>query len=155
MHRIRRYSVIAIAAGMLVGGLMVSSLPANAKATPAPKLKVSPKSKLTNGSSVTVSGTHFAPDDAVFIVECVVGETSTTGSGCNIAGDDGPISVSSKGTFGPTPFKVITGAVGTLGGICGTTKANAKDCAVSVGDAEGKDGAQEVVAFTVPKAVKK
>jgi hypothetical protein len=154
MHRIRRYSVIAIAAGMLVGGLMVSAMPANAKA-PVLKLKVSPKSKLTNGSSVEVSGKGFTPDDSIFIVECVVGETSTTGSGCNIAGDDGPISVSSKGVFGPTPFKVITGAVGTQGGTCGTTKANAKDCAVSVGTATGGDAAQVTIAFTVPKAVKK
>jgi hypothetical protein len=155
MHRIRRYSVVAVAAGMLVGGLLVSSGPANAKAAAAPKLKVAPKSKLTNGEEVAVSGTHFTPGDSIFVVECVVGETSTTGSGCNVAGDLGPESVSTKGTWGPVQFKVITGKVGTQGGICGTTKANEKDCAVSAGDAEGNDGAQEVVAFSIPKSSKK
>jgi hypothetical protein len=151
MHRIRRFTVVAVAAGMLVGGLMVSSLPANAKAS-TPKLKVSPKSNLTNGESVAVSGSHFTPGDQSFIIECVVGETSTTGSGCNIAGDVGPESVSTKGTWGPVQFKVATGAIGTLGGMCGTTKANAKACAVSAGDAQGNDGAQTAVKFAIPKS---
>jgi hypothetical protein len=155
MHRIRTYSAVVIAAGMLVGGVLVSSVPATAKATPAPKLKVSPKSKLTNGEMVAVSGTHFTPGDSIFLVECVIGETSTTGSGCDIAGDVGPESVSTKGTWGPVQFKVVTGAVGTQGGMCGTTKANAKDCAVSAGDPSGNDAAQEKVAFTVPKSTKK
>jgi len=150
MHRIRRYSVIAIAAGMLVGGLMVSSLPASAKATPTPKLKVSPKSKLTNGATVAVSGKGFKAEDSIFLVECVVGETSTTGSGCNISSPVA-VTVSSKGTWGPVNFKVASGAVGTQGWMCGTTKANEKDCAVSAGNAQGTDAAQEVIAFTVPK----
>ena len=154
MHRIRRYSVMVAAGGMLVAGLMVSSLPATAKATPAPKLKVSPASKLTNDEIVNVSGSHFTPSDSIFIIECVVGETSTTGTGCNIAGDIGPETVSSKGTWGPVQFKVLTGAIGTQGGMCGTTTANAKDCAVSAGDAQGNDGAQKAFKFLVPKTKK-
>jgi hypothetical protein len=152
MHRIRRFTVVAVAAGMLVGGLMVSSLPANAKAAKAPKLKVSPKSNITNDQSVAVSGSHFTPGDQVFLVECVIGETSTTGSGCNIAGDVGPESVSSTGTWGPVQFKLVTGAIGTQGGTCGTTKANAKACAVSAGDAQGNDAAQLAVKFAIPKS---
>jgi hypothetical protein len=152
MHRIRRYSVVAVAAGMLVAGLMVSSLPANAKATPVPKLKVTPSSKLTNGEMVSVSGSHFTPTDSIFVVQCVVGETSTTGSGCNVAGDEGPETVGPKGTWGPVQFKVITGKVGTLGGTCGTTKADEKACAVSAGDALGNDGAQKAVKFLIPKS---
>jgi len=157
MHRIRRYSVVALAAGMLVGGLMVSSLPASAKAVKPPKIKVAPKSKLTNGESVAVSGKGFTDGDQVYIVECFKGATSTTGSGCDVAGAVGPETISSKGVLASTPFKVVSGQVGTDaggGGICGTTKANAKDCLVSVGDAAGKDSAQLAVAFTVPKAAK-
>ena len=154
MHRLRRYVLVVVAAGTLVGGLMASSIPASAKKTPAPKLKVTPKSKLTNGSAVQVSGTHFTAGDQVFIVECVIGETSTTGSGCDTNNVVGPETVSTKGTWGPATFHVVTGAVGTQGGTCGTTKANAKACAVSAGDAAGNDGAQEKVVFTVPKTTK-
>ena len=152
MSRIRRYSVIAVAGGMLVTGLLITSLPATAK-TAGPKLKVAPKSKLTNGETVAVSGKGFTPGDQVYIVECVVGKTSTTGSGCAITGATGPELINSKGQLASTSFKVVTGQVGTVagGGICGTTKANAKACAVSVGNAKGTDAVQVTVAFAVPK----
>jgi Neocarzinostatin family len=126
---------------------MVASLPASAA---SPKLKVAPKSKLSNGSVVTVSGKGFTAG-GVYILECVVGETSTTGSGCNI-NNLVQATISSKGVLPPTQFTVKTGAIGTQGGTCGTTKANEADCAVSVGNASGGNAAQLTIKFAIPKS---
>jgi hypothetical protein len=46
-------------------------------------------------------------------------------------------------------FTVTEGKIGN--GSCGTTKANLKNCAVSVGNAAGGDSAVAPIAFKSPK----
>ena len=153
MRRFARYAVVVVAAGTLMGGLLADGGAAVAKKAAKPKLKVSPKSKLTNGEAVQVSGSHMTAGDQVYVVECVLGQTSLTGAGCdtNSSAVVGPETVSPQGTFGPVTFKVITGKIGTTGATCGTTKADAKACAVSAGTATGGDAVQVKIKFTVPK----
>lgn len=139
---------VAVAGAAVVAALVFAALPASAKSS-TPKLKVSPSKNLNNAQTVNVSGTGFTPGDSVFVLQCVIGDTSTTGSGCNLS-NLVPVTPSSKGTF-KTTFTVSTGAIGTDGGTCGTSKSDAGDCAVSAGNASGGDAAQTKITFKVPK----
>jgi hypothetical protein len=134
--------LMALSGAALAVGILTVSMPAGA----ATKVKVSPNKNLTNGKTVKVSGTGFTPGDSVFIVQCVIGDTSTTGSGCNI-GNVVAVTVSSKGTFKNVPFTVVTGAIGTDGGTCGTSKTDEKKCDISVGTPQATDTGTAPIAF--------
>ena len=153
MPMINRRIIKMAIAGMAVLAVSLASatLATTAGAASGPKLKVAPAKNLTNGQSVTVSGKGFAQGQ-VFIIECVIGETSTSGSGCNISGLVGPETINSKGDLPATPFTVVTGSIGTQGGICGTTKSNIKDCDVSVGNASGGNAASFKITFKKPSS---
>ena len=142
-------SSLAVVGG-LVGGGLLSAAPASAAGPP--KLKVAPSGGLTNGTVVKVSGTHFAPGDSVFVVQCIAADTSTTGSGCDLTNIVGPETPNAKGAWGPVSFTVHSGAIGTDGGTCGTTKADAKSCDISAGNAGATDTASKIIKFKVPKA---
>ena len=149
MHRSLKYRIPAAVGALLMLGVMVGTPLASAAGSPA--LKVSPKSKLVNGSTVQVSGKHFAPGDSVFVLQCVTADQSLSGSGCNIA-NVVAVTISSKGTFGPVALKLKTGQIGSDTGTCGTSKTDAKACSVSAGNMSGGDKKQLTIAFTVPKA---
>jgi len=125
-------------------GVMVATAPAGAS---GPKLKATPKSNLTNGSVVAVSGKGFTPGDNIYVVQCVTADQSLTGGGCNVAGAVGPETVSPKGTFGPVNLTMKTGQIGKDPGTCGTSKTDFAACSVSAGNATGGDSKQLTVKF--------
>jgi hypothetical protein len=151
----RNFKRVAYAAstGLIALGLTfgTTALPASAKGSKPAKIKVSPKSKLINDDEVTVTGSHFTPGDTVYVIQCVTADMSTTGSGCDIPHVVGPVTVNSDGTLPATLYVVHTGAIGSDGGTCGTSKADAKACDISVGNVSATDTAHESISFTVPK----
>lgn len=116
-----------------------------ASAASGPKLTVTPSTGLHNGEKVKVSGTGFKAGDSVYIVECLV--TAKGESNCNIL-NTVPATISKTGVLPKSTFKVTTGKIGN--GKCGTTAANAKDCAVSAGNISGGDSAVSRIAFKAP-----
>jgi hypothetical protein len=117
-------SVIATVALSLGTGLVGVGA---ASAATSPKLTVAPATGLKNGESVTAKGS----------------------AGCSVVGIPTPITISSKGVFPATKFKVITGKIGT--GTCGTKSSNLSSCDLSVGNATGGDSATSPIAFKSKK----
>ena len=137
-------SVVAISAGAATSGLMGAATANAAKVQPV--LKVTPAAGLTNGKTVTVSGTGFKAHDSVYIVECLA--KAKGGGQCNVAGAI-PATINAKGILPPTKFKVVAGKIAT--GKCGTTTANLKSCALSAGNATGGDSASALIVFKAAK----
>jgi len=124
--------------GVTSGLVSISS----ASATTAPKLVVTPSTNLHNGEAIKVTGSGFTPGDSVYVVECLA--TAKGEAGCRIAGAK-PATITSTGHLPKTFFRVVTGKIGS--GKCGTTKANLKSCAMSVGNITGGDSAVARIAF--------
>ncbi len=139
--------VVAVTAalGLVTTGSIVSATGASAAKKPVSRLVVVPSGGLHNNQTVKVRGINFTPGDTVFIVECLA--TASGSGGCNTASAT-PVTINAKGQLPWTKFTVATGKVG--GGTCGTTRANAKACALSAGNAEGKDTASARITFVVP-----
>ena len=137
-------SVIATVALSLGTGLVGVGA---ASAATSPKLTVAPATGLKNGESVTVKGTGFKAKDSVYLVECL--KTAKGSAGCSVVGIPTPITISSKGVFPATKFKVITGKIGT--GTCGTKSSNLSSCDLSVGNATGGASATSPIAFKSKK----
>jgi hypothetical protein len=118
-----------------------------ASAAAAPTIVVTPSTNLHNGEAVHVSGHGFKAGDTVYIVECTA--TAKGQSGCKVAGIPPNATITATGLLPRTTFKVSTGKVGTgaAAKTCGTTKANLKSCAVSVGNITGGDSAVKIIAF--------
>ena len=155
MNRTRRYRILAVVGALSMAGLMLgTTVPASAKAAKAPSIKYTPKGGLTNGSMVQVTGKNFPTSAVLYVVQCVTADQSLTGGGCNIANDVAAGAVSSKGSWGPVTLTLKTGQIGKDPGTCGTTKADAKACSVSVGTATGADAVQVGIKFVIPKASK-
>jgi hypothetical protein len=114
-----------------------------ASAAAVPKLVVTPSTNLRNGEAVKVSGRGFKPGDTVFVVECLAKAKGE--AGCKVLGIPKALTISATGLLPKSTLKVTEGKIGN--GKCGTTKANLKGCAVSVGNITGGDSAVEVVAF--------
>jgi hypothetical protein len=130
---------LGVVAGGLGGGALASAA--------GPKIVVSPATKLKNGEEVRVSGSGFKPGDTVFLVECLRKAKGETG--CKVVNGIPPSkTITSTGLLPKSNFKVSTGKIGS--GTCGTTKANATACAVSVGNATGGDSAVGDITFVVP-----
>ncbi len=110
-----------------------------------PHIIVTPSIRLHNGEIVKVRGAGFKPRDSVFLVECLV--VAKGGSQCNISKVVGA-TITVKGLLPVTKFKVMTGKIGS--GRCGTTVKNLGACAVSVGNAMGKDTASARIIFVRP-----
>ena len=144
----RTIRVVAVAAllstGILTSGLI--NVGGASAAAAKPKLVVTPSTGLTNHKTVTVSGTGFKPKDNVYITECQA--TAKGEAGCDIF-TALPAKISSKGVLAKTKFKVVTGKIGN--GKCGTTAANLRKCAVSVGNVTGGDSAVFKIVFAAPK----
>lgn len=118
----------------------------SAGAASTPKVVVTPSTNLHNGEAVKVTGSGFTPGDTVFFVECLVSAKGE--AGCNVNGIPKSATVTASGTLPLIHFRVTTGKVGT--GTCGTTKANIKKCAVSVGNAAGGDSGVGRITFKAP-----
>jgi hypothetical protein len=135
----------------IVGGiaLALSTLAlvaSTAGAATAPTFKVTPDKGLTNGQSVAVSGKGFPKSTTLYLVECL--KTATTEAGCDISTATA-VDISASGAIPKgTTFKVVSGKV-TSTGKCGTTKGNAKGCAVVIGSISGTDYGAVVIDFKV------
>ena len=139
--------ILAVAA-VLSSGALTSGLVnvTDAGAVAKPKMVVTPAAGLSNGKSVTVSGSGFKPKDTVYITECL--RTAKGPAGCDIATAI-PVTISSKGVMAKTKFQVVTGKIG--GGKCGTAASNLRSCAVSAGNISGGDTASFFITFAAPK----
>jgi hypothetical protein len=145
MRRISAVAVAVLTVGLTIGA--VGTLSASAKKAPKPKLSVSVTKALVNDQVVSVSGSNMTPKDQIYVLECVIGETSTSGSGCNLNNLVGPETVTSGGTIGPVNLTVKTGPIGTQGGTCGTSKKDFKKCDISAGDEAGGDAVAVKIQF--------
>lgn len=141
-------SIAVIALTGVTSGVVGSSI---GGAATTPKITVTPSTNLHNGEAVKVTGKGFTPGDTVFFVECLANATGE--AGCNVVGIPKSATITATGTLPTTHFRVTTGKVGT--GTCGTTKANLKKCAVSVGNAGGTDSAVGRISFALGKTKKK
>ena len=80
-HRVRQLSAVSLGVLALGAGLIMLAAPAAA----APGLSVTPSTGLSDGQSVSVSGTGFAANATnINVVQCQSGSTSA--NSCNIAG---------------------------------------------------------------------
>ena len=131
----------AVLSAILVSGLIIAN---PASATASPVLKVAPAKALKNGQKIQVSGSGFTPNDSVYIIECLANAKGQ--ADCNTAGAV-PASIDAKGKLHATAFAVATGTIGTK--MCGTTKANANACDISVGNATGGDSTTKAISFVV------
>jgi hypothetical protein len=139
-------NVVRVALGATLALSLSSGLGmAAASAAGGPKLKVTPSTNLRNGEKVEVSGTGFKAGDSVYIVQCLVSAKGE--SNCNIL-NTVPATISKSGVLPKSTFKVSSGKIGN--GKCGTTTANLKSCAVSVGNISGGDSAVFRIAFKAP-----
>ncbi len=132
------------AVAMAAGGLALFGVASVGAATVyTPTITVSPNTGLTNGESVTITGSGFMPSEASLIaVECIA--TATSAAGCNTT-TFAPVTVSADGDFTVPTFDVTTGPIGT--GTCGTSAADAT-CAISVGStATGAVAAFAIIGF--------
>jgi hypothetical protein len=131
----------SILSTILVSGLVIAN---PASAAKAPVIKVTPAKALKNGQKITVSGSGFTPKDSVYIVECLAKATGQ--ADCNTLGAT-PATIDAKGKLPSTSFTVVTGAIGTK--TCGTSKANANACDISVGNPTGGDSTTGAISFVV------
>lgn len=135
--------VVLMGSGVLASGALASSPAAAAKSHP--RLVVRPSGSLKNGQTVKVRGLHFTANDSIYLVECLAKATGQ--AECDIS-TTVPVTISAKGTFGWTKFKVKTGTIGTA--TCGTTRTNLKRCAISAGNMSGGDSAVARITFIMP-----
>jgi hypothetical protein len=144
-------TVVAVTAalGLVTTGSVVAATGASAAKKPVPRLVVVPSGSLRNKETVRVRGINFIPKDSVYLVECLA--TAKGQSNCDTATAT-PVTINAKGQLPWTTFTVLTGTIGN--GTCGTTRANAKACELSVGNIEGKDTASTRITFVVPGAKK-
>ncbi|MFY9783978.1 MAG: neocarzinostatin apoprotein domain-containing protein [Acidimicrobiales bacterium] len=141
-------SVAVLALSGLSSGILGAT---SASAAATPKIVVTPSKNLKNGEKVSVAGSGFKPGDTVFLVECLVKAKGE--AGCEVNGIPPQETITATGLLPRSTFKVVEGTIGD--GKCGTTKANLKNCAVSVGNATGGDSAVAPIAFKAPLAKKK
>jgi Neocarzinostatin family len=127
---IRLSSTVALVA--LAAVLSLSSVPVDA-ATSA-HITVTPSINLRNNQTVTVSGGGYAPNENVYVLECLYGAQSATN--CNIF-NNVPLTTDANGNIPTTKFKVKTGKIGN--GLCGTTAKNIRACDITVGNQAGTD----------------
>jgi hypothetical protein len=123
----------ALPAAIFAGALVLSAVPAGAA---VPSATVKPSTKLTNGKAVTVKwkGFNAKKDAAIAIVQCTKKVTTLGQDACDI----GHAVLVAGAKTGTAQYTVHTGKIGTKGGKCGTTAANANSCLIAI---TGLDGA--------------
>lgn len=118
----------ALPSAICAGALFLSVGTAGAA---GPKATVKPAKNLTNGKVVTVkfSGFNAKKDKIIAIVQCTTKVEKLGEAACDTA----DVQLVSPGTkSGTVQLTVRTGKIGTKGGKCGTTAANADKCLVAV-----------------------
>jgi len=132
-------TALVLSATLISGAVLTNPVSAA-----GPVIKVTPAKGLTNGQKVTVSGSGFTPNDNVYVIQCL-----TTAKGQADCATTGlvPVVIDAKGKLAKTTFTVATGAVGAK--TCGTSKADASSCDVSVGNATGGDSTTAAITFAV------
>lgn len=150
------YAPITFASGGATTTTTTTTPSGTASTSTTPTVQVTPSTGLTNGASVSVTGTGFTPSDSVYAVECLA--TATSAAGCDAATAT-PITVGTNGALPATTFKVVTGTVGT--GTCGTTTSNLSNCIIEVANPSGADAGGAPITFKAatvvpapPKAVR-
>ena len=143
----RVHSTLRFGVALTLGALVLAATPVAASAKGTPRLFLAPSGALKAGQLIKVRGVGFTPKDTVYLTECLA--TAKGQSGCNIQGIPPSVTISAKGTFAWTSFKVVSGKIGT--GTCGTKTSNLRSCAISAGNAAGKDTASVRFTFLAPK----
>jgi hypothetical protein len=110
-----------------------------------PKGKVMPNKNLTNGETVTATGTGYTPGETVYVVECNKTVKKSGEDACDLA-DFVQVTANSKGKVPPTKFSVFTGTVGN--GTCGTGKSD-KDCYIAISSEDLSETAVVKIVFKV------
>ena len=101
---------------------------------------------LANGQSVTVSARGFAPNQPVFIAECNMNLAADGEAACDLS-TYLTVTTTVKGRVPPTPFTVLTGAIGN--GTCGTSKAD-RNCYIAVTNEALTSFANVQIVFAAP-----
>jgi hypothetical protein len=139
-----RRMITSMAIGVMVLGGFASLGIASATAA-TPTITAAPSTALTNGESVTVTGSGFIANEAVYALECLA--TATTAAGCDTS-TVSAVTTSATGTF-TTAVTVATGTVG--GGTCGTSSTDLTACAISVStNPPSADEATTPITFALP-----
>jgi len=128
---------------LLSAGLIVATTGSAVAATP--KGKVVPNKNLTNGETVTASGTGYTPGETVYVVECNNTVGTSGEAACDLS-DFVQVTANSKGKVPPTKFSVFTGTVGN--GTCGTSKSD-KDCYIAISSEDLSETALVKIVFKV------
>jgi hypothetical protein len=136
--------VLRVAAiGLTVGAVVV---PATAAHATAPSITVTPSTLLSNGQTVSVTGSNFANATHSFtLVECSAVGTPTLAD-CDISHLGGG-TTGADGSIAATDFVVHTGAIGTNGGTCPTTVAGASCLIAASTDGGASDNAAYPISF--------
>ena len=132
-------------AALSIGSALLLAAPIAGAAKAKPHLVVTPSGSVRNNQVVKVRGVGFKAHDTVYLTECLA--TATGAGGCDIATAT-PVTVSAKGTFAWTKFKILSGHIGS--GTCGTKKTDLKRCAISAGNMNGGDSAVFRITFVMP-----
>lgn len=140
-YRNSKILFVGVLCATLVSGFVIST---TASAATSPIIKVTPAKALKNGQKIQVSGSGFTPKDGVYIVECLANAQGQ--AECNTAGAV-PATIDAMGKLHATPFVVVTGKIGSK--TCGTTKADANACDISVGNMSGGDSTTKAISFSV------
>jgi hypothetical protein len=110
--------------------VLASSAPASAA---TPTVTASPSTGLVNGQTVTLTGSNYEANHAIFVLEC---HSSAGASACDV-NHLKTVTTSATGTFSLT-FTVVTGAIGD--GTCNP----GQSCILAAGDASGVGGAAPI-----------
>lgn len=113
----------------------------------AQSITVSPATGLTNGTTVTVSGSGFTAGDSLYILECPKNTVSL--ADCD-TDDAVTMTVGPTGALTPGKFQVLSGDVGS--GTCGTSEADLNGCYLTVGTLTNTDQAYSPLVFAAPAA---
>jgi hypothetical protein len=109
---------------------VVVSLVTTAADATAPSATVRPNQRLTNGQSVKVAWRNFeSPKDKyIAITQCT--RASNDGNAAHCDADNAVVVAAAKA--GSASFTVETGAIGTLGETCGTSRSDRDNCLIGV-----------------------
>jgi Neocarzinostatin family len=124
---------LALPAALSAASLFMSAGTAGAG---TPSATVKPSRKLTNGQTVTVNfkGFNAKKDESIEVVQCNY-KLGTAGFGACDLNDAQVVVPGTKS--GTVQLTVHTGAIGTNGVTCGTTRSDAKNCLVEVAGIKG------------------
>lgn len=125
----------AVIGAVALSAVVVVTTPASPAlaATHLPTLKVTPSTKLVNKEKVQLTGTGYPKKKKVYAIECL--NTALSLTGCDVA-HRVVFTTTAAGTLPKKFFFIVhPGRIGTgkSAGTCGTTKKNAKKCAIAIG----------------------